>query len=213
MTFTVENLQDDIRDALGLDSDDEDGSTTKINRLINRSWKEIQNNFPLRAKDDIHSITTVDGTHEYALADDHDSFVRVTVRNPTSLEETTLERIEVDEFAERYNTDEDHRAIPTAYTPREGNLWLTPVPDEEYEVTVYYKSVLPDISASVDQRLYDIILYGASWRGFFNGGDHNRAVSTKALQTSLIKDHNPPEAKDEQDSRMAGVEVIIEENY
>lgn len=213
MPFSLTDLQDDLRDALGQDSDDL--PDIKANKLINRSWLEIQNNFNLREKDGIFSILTVDGTFEYALETDHDSFERVTVRDPDSLVETPLDRNTVDEFAENYTQNTNARSKPTTYTPRLGQkLWLNPVPDTEYEITVYYKSILPDITSAVaPQKLYDIILYGAIWRGFFQDGDHNRGISAKSFQSSLIKDHRPQEDKDEKDSRMAGVEVIIEENY
>jgi len=213
MPLTLQDMRDDLRDALGVDSDDL--PDIKTDKLINRSWLEIQNDFSLREKDSDITINAVADTREYDLADDHESFIRVTICTAEDLREIPLERVEVDEFAENYNSDPDSNAQPTSYTPRYADkIWLNPTPDKAYFVTVYYKSKLPDITSDpAPQRLYDIILYGAIWRGFMQGGDHNRGVSAKAFQSSLIKDHRPQEDKDEKDSRMAGVEVITEENY
>lgn len=212
MTIDIVKFRKKIRKPLGLEDDDPDLIDEEIDDYLNFSFWEIQDKFPFREKEKTVRFDTIEGTRSYDMPKPFDALVSLSIQDPTTNKFEKLERMSTDEYENRYDTDSDEEGMPTHYT-REGcfaRLW--PTPDQAYTVSLKRLITLEDLSTlvptpDVPRVWWEIIIYGGLWRAFIDFGDFSRANQIKTHQVSLINSTVPVPAKEERDSREAGVEV------
>jgi len=213
MPFTLSTLRTELREHLGIDSTDL--SDDDANLLINRSWWEIIDKFPFREKEQSTTFNTVDGTRSYALATIvsplvYEALRSISVEDPDTKKHTKLEPISEFDYESLYIDSTDEEGKPERYLRENANLILYPTPDQVYEVTVRYNNILSDLSntIAIPQSWHEIILFGAIWRGHARFRDYNASELVKRTQTSLISTSVPTEAKEQKDTRLAGLQVL-----
>lgn len=216
MGLTVDEFIEELRDHLGLDEDELDEPAAL--RLLNRSYWDILNRFPLREKEKVADFPTVDGTALYELPISFEALRLVSIEDLNDEQHTPLNRLTRFRYEQLYQNSTDAEGKPTDYL-REGScIRFYPTPDDAYNITIGYWANLDDlISGSsepdVPREWHEVILYGAIWRGFFKLKDHDAMNKSKMQQIALINNIVPVESKEEGDSHMSGLEVSREENY
>lgn len=216
--MNVSTLISDLRDNLGVDSQDL-GDAAAL-RLLNRSYREIENKFPFKSKDYRFEFATVIGTYKYDLsAVDLEAIETVAIEDPISGQKGTLDRMTKTWYEDNISTSVDAYACPTNYLRESTScIILYPTPDAVYNITCRLQKNLTSLANDSDvpdlpEVWHEIILYGAVWRGFAQLGDVNRSKFFKDEQIGLIVSTVPVEAKEEFDTHMGGVEVYGREDY
>jgi hypothetical protein len=112
------------------------------------------------------------------------------------------------------NPDTSEQDKPTKYT-REANgirLWRTP--DQAYNLTIRYWTVLQGLNVQsnntppLPQVWGEIILMGGIRRGFLRLGDYARAKAAQSEQDDMIQKRVLVVAKEAQDTHRGGLDVI-----
>ena len=200
-------LRQDLRDHLGVDSDDL--SDVDADRLLNRSWWPMAAQLHFNEKDAEHFFTTVAGQGEYPFPSDSDAVERVVVKDPDTQMWDPL--VKIDDWNMFEKQDEDMDAFPSYYSRRGNEFVLWPIPDAEYEIRVKYQQTLSDLQASgpgVPQEWHEVILWGAVSRGFFQLGDWARGKEAQNQQALYLTSLKTQEEKETIDRPMIGLRVL-----
>lgn len=216
MGLDIAALRKMVRKPIGIEDDDTDLLDDEIDLYLNRSFWEIQDKFPFREKERTVTFETVIGTRNYDMPKPFDALLSLSIEAPTSQRHAKLERIEPDVYEGWYINKENERGAPTHYTREDCFARLWPTPDAEYTMVLKRLITLTDISASnttpgIPRVWHEIIGMGGSWRAFIDFGDIARANAIKQHQIALINTTVPTQAKEERDSREAGLEVLRRE--
>jgi len=191
--------------------DSTDLSDAAANLLLNRAYWEIADKFPFRAKEVTSNTATVDGTRRYAMPAPFEALRFISIETDDGVH-IKLNRITRVYYETKYVNDPDAEGQPTDYFREEDDYILYPTPDKVYTVVVGFWSIFDDLSASnitpeMPQVWHEIILLGAIARGWWKLGDYAKAREMRANQLVLINSTAPIEAKEEFDSRMAGIDI------
>lgn len=207
MATTLQQFRDDLRDHCGISTEWDDPTT---DRLLNKSFWEVQDLYDFREEEATVDINTIVGTSSYALQADQDSIQNVRILDNNSNEFSPLKYKEDEEFTAYLSNREDSQAKPEFYTRRGGNIILDSTPNDVYTIRVHYKKSLGDILSNgtgIPQAWDEVVLWGAIWRGYARLGDYNRKQQAKATQAELVQPKKSTKVKELEDTRMAGVSV------
>lgn len=216
MSLSLERMRVKVRKPLGFEEGDPDLTNTDIDELLNISMWEIDNKFPFREKEVTVTFNTVAGTRNYDMPEPFDALISLSIKNEYSNAFGKLERMSTDVYENNYDSDSDSQGAPTHYV-REGCFArLLPTPDKAYLISMKRLIMIEDITNEkprfdLPRVWHEIIAFGAIWRGFINLGDIARANQIKNHQVALINTTVPTAAKEERDSRTAGLEVLRRE--
>jgi hypothetical protein len=209
VSLTVANLIDKLRRHTGEDSTDlpDDDATL----LLNQSYWELLDKFPFREKEQASTFSYVDGTRLYAAPSPFEAVQHIVVYDTDDNKHTRLKRMSLKWYEDEYDSDDEAEGKPEYYARYGSNYYVYPTPDEAYGGVIYYWTTLDDLSDSQNpeppQVWHEIIMYGAVWRRFLENADYIRAREIKNHQVMLINSTSPVEAKEEGDSRFAGIEL------
>ena len=214
MSLDLQQMRDDLRDHTG--TDDSDMPDTKADLYLNRSYWEILDKFHFREKEVTATWDTVVGTRLYNMPSPFEALRKLSIKDPVTGEHKVLERTTIDVYERTYDADADAQGFPTHYVREGCAVRLLPTPDDAYEITQKYWTVLSDLSATnttppIPQSWHEIILFGGVWRAFLGILDYVHGNAAKSHQVSLINSAVPVEAKEEIDSPNAGLEVKVRE--
>ena len=209
MTLTLDDLRAELRAHLGVDSTDLPDASADL--LINRSYWEISDKFPFRAKEATSTVSTVVGTRRYAMPAPFEALRFIALEDENG-KHFHLERWVRQHYETQYVNDTDTRGQPTNYFREADDFILYPTPDAVFALTVGFWSIFDDLSDSnttpeLPQVWHEIILDGAIWRGWKRLGNYGKMREIRAGQVALINSTTPVEVKEEFDSRMAGIEL------
>lgn len=227
MTLILSVLRSEVREHLGLgdetslsDSDrTENWKDADIDRLLNRSFWEISDKFPFRLKEGSITRTLTAGERTYAMPAPYEALTMISIVDLVSGEHTPLDRMSMVDYESQYVDDEDAWGVPSKYVREADNyiLWVTP--DDVYPLVVKFLTPFDDLSDANDDPndsmprvWHEIILYGAIARGFDRQKNPNMGTLFLNRQVRLINSTSPVEAKEEDDSRHAGLDVHPEWN-
>ncbi len=211
MGLSLEDLQEELLSNLGLLEGDLE--TAELNRLINRSWWEVQTKLNLRQNEAEGSLTLTDGVREYDASDidaDFEAIRHISILNPDG---TTYDRIKQTDYAnlaDVLETDEGMEATPTRYAIWKDQIHFDPTPDQEYTCKILYRAILDDIADTIDapREVHEIILLGATYRGWMKLGNYNRSNFVRANQVELINTYLSTESKDQIDNAYAAARNV-----
>ena len=211
MTLDITSLRTELRDHLGVD--DNDMPDDEADLILNRAYWELLDKFPFREKETSGVFQTVIGTNLYGMPSPFDALRQLSIEDLNTLKHTPLKRMTIYEYEQLFNAQTTTQAKPWGYVREGCAARLFPTPDNIYNITIKYWTVLADLSDSnttppIPQVWHEIILYGGLWRAYMKLGDFARCNQTKAHQATLIDTVAPVEAKEEFDSHTAGVEVL-----
>lgn len=212
MTIDITTFRKKIRKPLGMEEDDPDLTDDECDEYNNLSYWEIQDKFPFREKEKTVRFDTVTGTRSYDLPKPVEALISLSVLDATDGQFHKLERMSTDEYENRYTINTFDQGIPTHYTRENCFTRLWPTPDDAYTLSLKRLITLEDLSElmqtpEIPRVWWEIIWYGGLWRALIDFGDLQRSSAIKSQQVSLINSTVPVQAKEERDSREAGVEV------
>lgn len=208
--INIGDLRTELREHLGMDSSDLPSANADL--LVNRSYWALRDKVPFRKTELTNAPTIVIGTRNYAMPSSFDAIRYVTLEHPDTKVHKTLQRTTRFVYENKYTNTTSDRGEPEIYFREKDDMILWPTPDKVYVVEIGYWGIFTDLSDSntdpeMPQEWHEIILFGAVWRGFLRLKDFNRARAVEAIQVNLINDTTPTEAKEEEDSRLAHVEL------
>ena len=161
-------------------------SDQEVDDAINESYYEIARLFAHRRLKRDTTITTVDGTQEYALPSDY--FWMRYVRDGTNAK--TLVHKNLEFIQETYGTDTGQ---PEHWETEDQNLMLGATPDGTYTLREWYMARPARLTATVqkdvlDEEWEEILKRGAIYRGFYTVGEYDRQIHTFNMWKRLIGD-------------------------
>lgn len=215
MSLTLARMRYLVRKGLGgLTSSDLDDTDT--DELLNMALWDLDGRYPFKEKECRVSATLTAGTDKYDLPSYTDAVMSVAVvdmDHPEKLHK--LARMTHDWYdANAYEDSTDVRGQPERYLRRDDYLLFWPIPDDAYPIWVtLWRTVSSLLDGSVEAtglpRTWDeIVVQGAIERGHFYHEDYNLARQASDFQTDKIRTAVPIEAKEERDSRYAGLQVL-----
>jgi hypothetical protein len=214
MNITITQMRTELRDHLGVDDIELPDASADL--LIDRAASELMSKFHFTAMQDEQTITTVADQAAYTIPVSTDAIEGLYFEDDVSKQHSPIDRITFDFYEQHYQNSTVASGKPNVYFRRNDEVILHPTPDAVYTLTMYRRKILGDFSTGImfgPQEWFETILYGAITRGFHKLGDYVRAQASAAYQVGLISSITPTEAKEEYDSRRAGVEFISEDNY
>lgn len=210
MGIDTQTMRRKLLKAIGEDEDDTTLHADAI-LLLNQSYWQILDTYPFREKEKTVRFSTVAGTINYNMPEPFEAVQSLSIEDLNSKQHSPLKKLDNEIYEERYINTDDARGKPEFYV-REGCFAkFLPTPDDAYVIVLKYWTVLDDLNADdsrpgIPQSWHEIILYGGIWRGFLENGDHDRASSMRQHQQALINSAVPTEAKEERDTRFAGLQ-------
>ena len=142
MSLHLTEMRSLVRQGLGGLTED-DISDVEVDRLLNMSLWHLWQKFEFRERECRIYTETVDGTSDYGLPEDTllDSIRTISCKDGVEADTGQWKKMKLiskDEYDERHNTDEDHRAKPTAYHRLQHTLIVDPVPDDVYTIRIVF---------------------------------------------------------------------------
>lgn len=216
MGFTVDTLIEELRSHLGLDEDELDEPAALL--LLNRSYWEILNRFPLREKEKVATFDTVDGTASYELPVEFDALTLISIEDLNDAKHIPLNRLTSFRYESLYQNATDAEAKPTDYLRENNCVKLWPTPDDTYTITLRYWANLDDLDSGssepdVPREWHEVILYGAIYRGFIKLKDFAQANAINTVKASMMNNLVMVEGVEEGDSHLSGLDVKMDDNY
>lgn len=216
MSLTTQNIRDKVRKNLGsLDSSDSGADDTSIDLLINQAWWEICDKFHFREREAFSTFPTIAGQSSYNVPGDFLSIQNIAIQDNNSYQWTPLDRMTIDEYDQvnEPNPDTTTYDAPLRYFRRSNLIYLSPTPDQVYQLQLWYVDILPNltsgVSPSIPQSWHEIILYGATWRGALEiTSDQEKFQIYSGLYYAQLASAEPIEAKEEGDTHRGGASVI-----
>lgn len=213
MSIDLTLMTTELRDHLGVDAKDLPNADCYL--LLNRSFWELMNKFPFRETEQSATFDTVAGEGFYAVPSLFEAIRKLSIKGLDDNDDDsweTLDRLTIQTHENELDTGTDSRGKPTSYLREDGGYRLQPIPDVVYNMRVKYWITLADLAAdNLDTTLPSIwdelVLLGGVWRGWLKLVDYAKAREIKNHQVSLINSTAPVEAKEEEDSPLAGVEL------
>jgi hypothetical protein len=210
MSISVDEMVEELRDTCGVDEDDL--PEAKAILFLNKAWWEILNKFPFREKEMNYDFTTTIGERSYDVPSLFEAIRAISIQNPDTGLHTTLRRMDPRHYEDIYVDNVDAYAYPTNYYRENDQIVVYPTPDLEYSMLVKYWINLSDLEAGdtpiIPTEWHEIIQLGAEWRTWRFFRQYKSARDAKANQIALINSTVPVEAKEEGDSRLAGLSVV-----
>ena len=204
MSYTLALLREDLRTSLGMDSTELDDTVT--DRLLNRSWWEMQSAVRFSEGEGETTLSLVDGTREYAMPTSDIMAIQSVILQ--EIDADTYNRlIRIDDWNMFPLRNDEDTGLPTHYSRRDDEFVFHPCPDDAYSVRIKYRKTLQDLQTSgpeIPQEWHEVILWGAVSRGFDLRGDTNRAQIYRNKQAMSLQVLTPQEEKELEDVRYSG---------
>jgi len=211
MSIDLTAMRAELLDHLGLTTE---FSNDDLDLLLNRSYWELMNKFPFRETEQSATFDTVAGEGFYATPALFEAIRKLSIKqlDATGDKWSTLDRMTAQTHENELNISEDARGTPTHYIREDGGYRLSPIPDTVYTMRVKYWITLADLDGTnLDTTLPpvwdELVLLGGVWRGWLKLKNYPDAREVKNHQVMLINFTVPVEAKEEEDSPYAGVEL------
>lgn len=222
MTMELETLRDELREHTGTDIDDLSDADADL--LLNRAFWEVMNKFRFRETECTSESTLVAGDQFLSLPLPPNLFEalrKISVQDPgdPDLQWRVIRRFTTDTHENLASDNIDDRGAPIWYLREQNGIRIMskkggPV-DKPYNIRVKYWRTLADLDDTNTEVplpvVWDeILLYGAVWRLYRRLGAHALAREMRNAQIDLISSTAATEAKEEEDSPLAGVDLPSE---
>ena len=213
MGLTLAQQRAKLRRALGLDTNDELGTDTEIDLLLNTAWWEIADAFDFREKETSRTYNTVAGTIAYSAAADLLGLQNISIEDPDSGQHTPLTEITIYDYETNYVDQISTRGKPTHYVRKGSQVLLYPTPDAIYEIKEDYWKTLADIAVggvTIPQAWHAMIWMNAAFYGYMEAGDLNRAVGYRKLVglPSVSDTKETTETKEKENRPYAALQML-----
>lgn len=208
---TLQDLRDDLRDAIGY-QDDTEFPNEQADRVLNRAYWQVINQIPLKEKEKLITFPLVADHNSYEIPSDYESIVSVFLVDDLTHAQTQILRMSPEAQEERVLESSAETGKPVYYYRFNDCIKFSPIPDDAYTVKLLYYKNLADLVTGefpLEKIYYDVILFGACYRQLFTLKQTDLAKDYKNQQTALLVSLQPTNEKEKADSRYAGVECIL----
>jgi hypothetical protein len=217
MTMSLETLRDELREHTGTDIDDLPDPDADL--LLNRAFWEVMNKFRFRETECTAESTLTIGDSFLSLpVPPHlfEALRKISVKNPDTLEWTTIKRFSLDSHENLASDDVEDRGCPIWYVRDQNGIRIMSkkggAVDKPYEIRLKYWQTLNDLDDTNTEVplpvVWDeILLFGAVWRLYRRLGSHALGREMRNAQIDLISSTAAVESKEEEDSPLAGIEI------
>lgn len=219
MSLSLQEMRDLVREGLG-GLDEQDISDPKVDRLLNLSFWELTSKFPFEEKNIRSTFDTVAGTENYSLSTEIEAAGSIEMEAFQGLsvlddegKAHSLQRATETWLETQYSTASTFRGMPEYYVRRDDIVRFWPVPDDAYTIRVLLLRSLDSMQyLSVEEtglpREWDeLTVEGAITRGHYYNQDYNLAQQAENFRVMKIRTAVSTHAKEEEDSRFAGLIV------
>lgn len=218
MSLSLDDMRRLLRKGLGGQSSTE-LSDSECDELLNLSLWQLEDTYPFEAKENLFSTVLVENQYEYSISDGDIGSILDALRSVAIVDDDgkryKLSRMTRDWYDT--NFDEAELGVPTRFM-REGSfLILYPIPgsDEDgFQLDIFVKESIASLvegtkeTTGLPRNWDEIVVQGAIWRGHYLVEDYDLAREAQNHQTHLIRTTVPTVAKEEKDSRVAGLGVL-----
>lgn len=214
--FDLDTLREEVREHCGFLKDDTSSlPDATVDRFINRSFWSHINSYPFKVVEQVDTFETVAGTRKYETPVDFEAIRVISIVSPDTLntgKHRTLNRKTQTWYEDNYNEADSSESVPTDYIREANCIKLFPTPDDIYTIVISYLASLDDLSDSnpdlIIPRVWsEIIVLGATWRYYLKHKDYLNFENMQAAEAVLIGKIVSEQAKDETDSKLAGLDV------
>lgn len=207
----VDTMIKEVRLHTGVDEGDADWGNADILLLLNRSLWFILNRFEFREKETTTQLTTIADTYSYEVDVDFEAMVGAAILDSNG-QSDKLERIAEADWQHEYNTNSS--GIPQFYFRKSDNIILFPTPDDVYTINVSHLITLDDLISGnvppIPREWHELIMLGGIERAYLRLGDLDRSNLINARLLTMIDSTVPVQAKEEEDSQLAGINIILD---
>lgn len=212
MTLILTQLESELRDHLGVATNDPQFGTDALDLLLNRAYWDMLDKFKFREKEASGLFYTVAGTRYYDVPVSFDYLTGLFIVD-SSGNHIQLDRASIPELEGVYNESTSSQGFPTKYTREGCGIKLLPTPDAIYTGVIKFMLNLADLSTSnvtpsIPHIWHECIVYGAAYRGFLKLGDFPRYQQYISLYNAKVVEIEPVESKEEEDSTFGGAECV-----
>lgn len=205
-------LENSLRNILGVPVTHPKFSTTALDLYLNRSLWDIMDKVEFREREASGTFPTIASTRYYDLPVSFDYLQHLSIVDEVG-QHIQLIKMTPEEYEDNYNESSSYETFPTHYVREGCGVKLYPTPDQAYTVVIKFTVNLADLSVTntnpgIPQVWHEIILFGAAWRAFLELGDFPRYQQYMALTTAKMAEIKPVEHKEEEDNRFAGVQAM-----
>lgn len=213
MSLVIQDLRDGLRRSCG-GIEIADYSNDIVDLWLNQAYWEIMDKFPFREKQKTSTFQFIDGVRFYDAPTPFEAVTKISIADATESDNkhTPLKRMTIDRYEQEYDSDDDQEGKPEFYIRYGIGFYVLPTPDKAYDGFIYYNTTLADIAddnttPEIPQVWHEIIMFGGIARGWLQLDNTNKATFYFNLQATKINTTSPTEAKEEEDSSLAGVEL------
>ena len=221
--LTLQQMRNLLRKGLGGLSES-DLSDIDADLLLNMSFWELSSKFPFEEKNLRTTFSTVAGTENYSISAEINApgaVVLEAIQGMSVLDSEgkshPLQRATEAFLEEEYSTATSYRSRPTHYVRRDDLIRLWPIPDDVYTIRVLMLRTLDTMvylsieQTGLPQEWDELTVEGAITRGHFYSQDYNLAQQAQNFQTMKVRTAQSTHAKEEEDSRYAGLVIQWDE--
>ena len=185
---------------------------------LNMGLWELSNNYPFEETETLFTATLVDGQGEYQLPSSIVSLHSVALIDDQS-QRQKLDRMTRDWYDLNYNSSVASRGTPEKYMREDTFLILNPDPNTAIAGNTLSITVLKDVASLVSgsndatglPRNWDeLVVKAAITKGHYFNEDYSLARESHNFVVTGVRDAVPTLAKEERDSRFAGLDVAHE---
>lgn len=220
--LTLQEMRDLVREGLG-GLNELDISDPKVDQLLNLSFWELSSKFPFEEKNLRAEFSTVAGTEDYSITTELNiGGVTLDALQTLSVVDSEgkahpLQRSTEAWLETEYSSDATYQAMPEHYVRRADWIRLWPIPDDIYVIRVLMLQTLATLSyltvelTGLPREWDELTVEGAITRGHYYNQDYNLAQQAENFRVMKIRTAVSTHAKEEVDSRYAGLIVQWDE--
>lgn len=220
--LTLQEMRDLVREGLG-GLNEQDISDPRVDQLLNLSFWELTSKFPFKEKDLRAEFSTVAGTEDYSIASEINvGGVTLDALQGLSVVDSQgkshpLQRATEQFLEEEWSSSSEYQSMPEYYVRRADWIRLWPIPDDVYTVRVLLLQTLATLAflsvetTGLPREWDELTVEGAITRGHYYNQDYNLAQQAENFRVMKIRTAASVEAKEEEDSRYAGLVVQWDE--
>lgn len=213
MSLVIQDLRDGLRRSCG-GIEIADYSNAIVDLWLNRAYWEVMDKFPYREKQKTSTFSFTENVRFYDAPTPFECVTKISIADPDDDDNkhTPLKRMTIDRYEQEYDSDEDQNGKPEWYIRYGTGYYVFTTPDKTYDGFIYYNTTLADIAddnttPEIPQVWHEILQFGGTARGWLELGSTDKAMFYFNLQAAKINTISPVEAKEEEDSPLAGVEL------
>jgi hypothetical protein len=209
--ITPYTLRNTVRTIVGLEQSDLPDADVDV--FLNRSLWWLQNLLDLPENEQITIVPTVAGQVSYTLAYPIEGLLAISLHDPDLDKLVPLTVIGGYARDDLYSFDTLDQGKPTSYERLGDSFYLSPIPDDIYDLHCRRRTNITDIdfstsSIGLNPVLQEVLGYGAAERVFLNFRDFNSVDRMKRMWATILQGFKTQDVIEQANWKYAQVKVI-----